>query len=58
VWRNRSAFRRSYPELLDNLAPEYIVAFADTWTSVGGSQCVDSPATGRTTPGRCATSRR
>jgi Putative esterase len=47
MWRNRSAFRRTFPELLDDLAPECIVAFVDTWTSVGGSQFVDSPATGR-----------
>jgi len=47
MWRNRSAFRRNYPELLDELSPECIVVFVDTWTSVGGSQFVDSPATGR-----------
>lgn len=47
MWRNRSPFRRNYPELVDDLAPEAIVVFVDTWTSVGGSQFVDSPATGR-----------
>jgi Putative esterase len=47
MWRNRAAFRPSYPELLDALAPECVVVFVDTWTSVGGSQFVDSPATGR-----------
>ena len=47
MWRNRSAFRRNYPELLDDLAPSCVVAFVDTWTSVGGSQFMDSPATGR-----------
>ncbi|HWH06480.1 MAG TPA: alpha/beta hydrolase-fold protein [Gaiellaceae bacterium] len=47
MWRNRSAFRRNYPELVDELAPEAVVVFVDTWTSVGGSQFVDSPATGR-----------
>jgi hypothetical protein len=47
MWRNRTPFRRTYPELLDELAPECVVVFADTWTSVGGSQFVDSPATGR-----------
>ena len=47
MWRNRSAFRRNFPELLDELAPDCVVAFVDTWTSVGGSQFVDSPATGR-----------
>ena len=47
MWRNRAAFRPNYPELVDALAPECVVVFADTWTSVGGSQFVDSPATGR-----------
>ncbi len=47
MWRNRSAFRPNFPELLDDLAPACVVAFVDTWTSVGGSQFVDSPATGR-----------
>jgi Putative esterase len=47
MWGNRSAFRRSFLELLDDLAPACIVVFVDAWTSVGGSQFVDSPATGR-----------
>jgi Putative esterase len=47
MWRNRAPFRRNYPELLDDLAPACVVVFVDTWTSVGGSQFVDSPATGR-----------
>ena len=47
MWRNRAPFRRTYPELLNELAPECVVVFVDTWTSVGGSQFVDSPATGR-----------
>ncbi len=47
MWRNRAAFRPTYPELLDALAPDCVVVFVDTWTSVGGSQFVDSPATGR-----------
>jgi pimeloyl-ACP methyl ester carboxylesterase len=47
MWANRAAFRPSYPELVDELAPECLVVFVDTWTSVGGSQFVDSPATGR-----------
>jgi hypothetical protein len=47
MWRNRAAFRPTYPELVDALAPECLVVFVDTWTSVGGSQFVDSPATGR-----------
>jgi S-formylglutathione hydrolase FrmB len=52
MWRNRSAFRRSFPELLDDLfaeggAPPAIVVFADCWTSYGGSQFLDSAGTGR-----------
>lgn len=52
MWANRSAFRRSFLELLDELfasggAPPCIVAFPDCWTSLGGSQFLDSPATGR-----------
>jgi hypothetical protein len=47
MWRNRQPFRPTYLELLDRAAPECIVVFVDTWTSVGGSQFVDSPATGR-----------
>ena len=34
-------------ELLDDLAPDVRRRFVDTWTSVGGSQFVDSPGTGR-----------
>ncbi len=53
MWRNRSAFRRNVPELIDELfggpepAPPAIVVFVDCWTSYGGSQFIDSPATGR-----------
>lgn len=47
MWRNRQPFRPTYPEVLERAAPECIVVFVDTWTSVGGSQFVDSPATGR-----------
>jgi hypothetical protein len=47
MWRNRQAFRPTFPELLDHAAPPCVVVFVDTWTSVGGSQYVDSPATGR-----------
>ena len=51
MWRNRSAFRKNFPELLDDLfaggAPPVIVAFVDCWTSYGGSQFLDSPGTGR-----------
>ena len=52
MWRNRSPFRRNFPELADELfaggdAPACLLVFIDAWTSVGGSQFVDSPGTGR-----------
>jgi Putative esterase len=52
MWRNRSAFRKNFPELLDELftrgeAPPCIVVWVDCWTSLGGSQFLDSPGTGR-----------
>ena len=51
MWRNRSAFRRNFPELADELfasggAPPAICAWVDCWTSLGGSQFLDSPGTG------------
>jgi len=51
-WRNRSPFRRNFPELADELfasgdAPPAIVVWVDAWTSYGGSQFLDSPGTGR-----------
>ena len=56
MWRNRSAFRPTTPENIDALfagdgpgegaAPPAIVVFVDCWTSYGGSQYLDSPATG------------
>ena len=52
AWRNRSPFRRNFPELADELfassaAPPCILVWVDAWTSIGGSQFVDSPGTGR-----------
>ena len=52
MWRNRSAFRLNFPELLDELfaageTPPCLVVFVDCWTSYGGSQFIDSPGTGR-----------
>lgn len=52
MWRNRSPFRSTFPEMVDELfssgqAPQCIVVFVDCWTSLGGSQYLDSPATGR-----------
>lgn len=52
MWRNRSAFRPTFPEACDALfaggaAPPALVVWVDAWTAYGGSQYVDSPATGR-----------
>jgi S-formylglutathione hydrolase FrmB len=52
MWRNRSAFRKNFPELADELfasgeAPPCVVVWVDAWTSLGGSQFLDSPGTGR-----------
>jgi len=52
MWRNRSPWRPNFPELADELfatgeAPPCLVVFVDCWTSLGGSQFLDSPATGR-----------
>ncbi|MBD0349236.1 MAG: enterochelin esterase [Thermoleophilia bacterium] len=51
MWRNRVALRRNFPELADELftsgAAPAIVVYVDAWTSVGGSQFLDSPGTGR-----------
>ena len=49
---NRTMFRQSFPELVDAMfasgdVPPAIVVYADAWTSYGGSQYLDSPATGR-----------
>jgi enterochelin esterase-like enzyme len=55
MWRNRSAFRPTMLEVVDQVcggatagqaAPPCIVVFVDAWTSLGGSQFVDSWATG------------
>ena len=52
MWRNREPFRANYPELVDELfasgqAQPTLVAFVDCWTSIGGSQFLNSPGTGR-----------
>jgi S-formylglutathione hydrolase FrmB len=52
MWRNRSAFRKNTPELTDELfasggAPPCLVVWVDCWTSLGGSQFIDSPGTGK-----------
>jgi S-formylglutathione hydrolase FrmB len=52
MWRNRAAFRPTWPERLDALfaeasTPPCLVVHVDCWTSLGGSQFLDSPGTGR-----------
>jgi S-formylglutathione hydrolase FrmB len=52
MWTNREPFRSTYPEAVDALfasgeAPATVVAFVDCWTSIGGSQFLNSPGTGR-----------
>jgi S-formylglutathione hydrolase FrmB len=53
MWRNRSPFRPTVLELIDDLfagpeaPPPALVVGVDAWTAYGGSQFVDSPATGR-----------
>ena len=45
-WFNVTPFEQSYPDAIEALAPQAIVALVDAWTWVGGSQFVDSPALG------------
>jgi hypothetical protein len=53
MWRNRMAYRKNPPELMDELfaggdaPPPAILVWVDAWTSLGGSQFIDSPGTGR-----------
>jgi S-formylglutathione hydrolase FrmB len=52
MWRGRAAFRPNYIELMDDLftreqAPPAVVVFVDAWTSLGGSQFLNSRGTGR-----------
>lgn len=52
MWRNRKAFTPTALEAIDDWfaapgAAPAVVAFVDAWTSLGGSQFLDSPATGR-----------
>ncbi|MGH2357516.1 MAG: alpha/beta hydrolase, partial [Candidatus Limnocylindria bacterium] len=52
MWRNRHAFAPTTPEAIDAAfaagdAPHAIVVFVDAWTSLGGSQFLDSSGTGR-----------
>jgi pimeloyl-ACP methyl ester carboxylesterase len=47
MWRNRAAFRPTFLELLDREDADARVVFVDAFTSVGGSQFVDSNGSGR-----------
>ena len=47
MWRNRAAFRPTFLELLDEAEIDARIVFVDAWTSVGGSQFVDSAGSGR-----------
>ena len=52
MWWSRSAFRPTTPERIDELfaggtVPPAIVVLVDAWTSLGGSQYLNSPGTGR-----------
>lgn len=52
MWNNRMPFKRTTPELVDagmadGRIPPAVVVFVDAWTAIGGSQFLDSPATGR-----------
>ena len=52
MWRNRNPFRCNFPELADAQfgaggAPPCILIYVDCWSSIGGSQYLDSPGTGK-----------
>jgi S-formylglutathione hydrolase FrmB len=52
MWNNRQPFRPTFTELIDTMfereeAPPVLVVFVDCWTSLGGSQFLNSPGTGR-----------
>jgi S-formylglutathione hydrolase FrmB len=52
MWANRPAFRPTPVEAADAAfagsdVPPTILVYVDAWTSLGGSQFLDSPATGR-----------
>jgi enterochelin esterase-like enzyme len=52
MWWNRGALRPTTPERIDELfasgaCPPALVVMVDAWTSLGGSQFLNSPATGR-----------
>ncbi|HEU0103694.1 MAG TPA: alpha/beta hydrolase-fold protein [Mycobacteriales bacterium] len=51
MWDNRTPYRQPFYESADRVfatgaAPPAVMVFVDAWTAYGGSQFVDSPATG------------
>ena len=42
-WFNVEPFVPSYPEVIDSLGLDAVVVLVDGWTTVGGSQWIDSP---------------
>ncbi len=46
AWFNVEPWTRSYPDLIDALAPDAIVVLVDAFTKLGGSQYLDSPGIG------------
>lgn len=47
AWFNVAPFQPNYPAMIEELAPACLVVLVDAFTSLGGSQFVDSPAVGR-----------
>jgi S-formylglutathione hydrolase FrmB len=47
AWFNVEPWSASYPDRISALAPDAVVVLVDAWTALGGSQFVDSAATGR-----------
>lgn len=46
AWFNVRPFERSFPEVVEELAPEAVVVLVDAFTAVGGSQFLDASAIG------------
>jgi len=46
-WFNVRAWQRSFPEEVEQLAPQAVVVLVDAFTALGGSQFLDSPTIGR-----------
>jgi S-formylglutathione hydrolase FrmB len=45
-WFNVTPFETSYPDAVEALQPDAVVVLVDGWTSVGGSQWIDSAGIG------------